>query len=46
MDIKQAFEIVKQVCEMHVGNWQTHQQIQEALKAIAEFVNATLEKQE
>ena len=44
MDIKQAFDIVRQVCELHNGNWQTHQQIQQAMKVLVDFVNEHLEE--
>lgn len=34
MNVKQAMEIIKQTCAVHVGRLQEHQAIQDALKVI------------
>ena len=45
MTVEQAWEIVRQACEAFVGNFQAHQQIQTALKVLADTLNPVLEEQ-
>ena len=41
--IIQAFEVIKQVCEQSQGNFHYHQQVQSALKTVADELNRAMD---